>query len=91
MDLVGVWDAAGNPGSSFGTGLLLVLAAVLLLMLPVVVALCIRGSGWKDQDIPAVRWMTNKKVRAFASAAAAGDFHLAEHLAGEIMGGSISH
>ena len=85
LDFVGGWEAAGNPGSGLGVGLLIAGVAAFLLLVPLAVFLCLRGSSLAHEDVPAVRWMIGSRMRAFAGAAAAGDFTLADRIADEIM------
>ncbi|MGH2808249.1 MAG: hypothetical protein ACRDKT_13350 [Actinomycetota bacterium] len=64
---------------------LLAIGAVFFLgVVPVLVYLALKESGW-DETVPAIRWMLNRKLKAFARAVASGDFDRAERVMGEIV------
>jgi hypothetical protein len=55
---------------------------------PFLVYLCVRGETWGDDVAPLVRWIHNRRIKAFAAAAAASDFGRAEFLVERVMGRS---
>jgi hypothetical protein len=69
---------------------LLVLLALALtffmVAVPLLVFVCVRGETWGDEAAPIVRWLHGRRIKAFAAAAAAGDFVRAELLAQQLMG-----
>jgi hypothetical protein len=87
MDLVTSWEAAGNPGAGLGLWLLTLGGIFLVVLVSLLVYVCMRGSPWDEDAAPGVRWVQGMRVKAFATATAAGDFVLAERIAAELMDG----
>jgi hypothetical protein len=55
---------------------------------PILVFLCVQGETWGEDVPPLVRWIHNRRIKAFAAAAASSDFAQAEVLVERVMGRS---
>jgi hypothetical protein len=59
--------------------------AFLVAVVPLLVFVCVRDETWGDGAAPLVRWIHSRRIRAFAAAAATGDFSRAELLVEHVM------
>jgi hypothetical protein len=59
--------------------------AFLVVAVPILVFICVRDETWGEEMAPIVRWIHGRRIKAFASAAAAGDFGQAESIVKRMM------
>jgi hypothetical protein len=52
---------------------------------PLLVFVCVRDEAWGEEAAPIVRWLYSRRIKAFATATAAGDFLGAESFAQRVF------